>query len=65
MVTVFLQAVVLGTAPLSSLLQSLFLCSFVVKSTLQVSVVAAFPSRSNVAVYSRIKTKIVKVKLLH
>lgn len=43
MVTVFLQAVVLGSAPLSSLLQALFVCSFVVKSALQVTVSAAFP----------------------
>lgn len=65
LVTVFLQAVVLGTAPLSNLLQALRVCAFVVKSTLQVRVAAAFPSRFNVAVYSRVKTKRVNVKLLH
>lgn len=40
------------------------MCSSVVMSTLHVSVAVAFPSGFNVADYSRVKTRMVNIKLL-
>lgn len=40
-------------------------CSSAVMSTLHVSVAVAFPSGFNVADYSRVKTRMANIKLLH